>query len=521
MSNQFQWDYRRVGDADANDVDKLIRKIEIFGKDSDYRFNVYHLTEGVVLDLVHLHNRDRKQWSYKTIRHPVFKDPTDEMDAFCIFPDADFTDDQDRWDNSLMRIDLGMQPGRLSEVKRQLSDLVMDHNNTCMVEEQSEEPGSSEGAEWIVVADEAKGNYGIELVEGSIPVVLLGVLSEEDCDTLVTANNSEDLIWEYHHVPSPDGVHKVTKKASGSKFPIVLQTNDGSKVMWENVVRVHNMGIAKPEKRGLGKPEIRVMDIDNREDEFGKGGFADGTKIGRLQALGDVAKMINLEYTPPPHANTDEVIEDITAGIQGRINVLMEDPTRRIRVNELASFIRMMDGRVEPKVLQYPTDHTVADLRQQMSDLLADLQAEKEVSSNVNLVVRDWIGKCSFKQQAVLLSALRGCDGLGKEDPSKPLVRWYRRVLLHPADTDANGLKQFMGDGSMPRMQMMKFVGDMDPYPMHWLLHFAHGMQIVGIYHPDTTIKGFAHDTYKAIVEAMHMNMETIEQNEERLKDNR
>lgn len=37
-------------------------------------------------------------------------------------------------------------------------------------------------------------------------------------------------------------------------------------------------------------------------------------------------------------------------------------------------------------------------------------------------VVKLWVSELSFKQQTVLLSALRGCDGRSKKDISKAIT---------------------------------------------------------------------------------------------------
>ena len=38
-------------------------------------------------------------------------------------------------------------------------------------------------------------------------------------------------------------------------------------------------------------------------------------------------------------------------------------------------------------------------------------------------VVHEWLNSLTFKQQTVVLVALRGFDGVGKGDPSKPLIK--------------------------------------------------------------------------------------------------
>ncbi len=47
-------------------------------------------------------------------------------------------------------------------------------------------------------------------------------------------------------------------------------------------------------------------------------------------------------------------------------------------------------------------------------------------------VVKYWITELSWKQQTVILSALRGCDGKSKEDISKPVTRFFRHLIPRP-----------------------------------------------------------------------------------------
>lgn len=136
-------------------------------------------------------------------------------------------------------------------------------------------------------------------------------------------------------------------------------------------------------------------------------------------------------------------------------------------------------------------------------------------------VVQEWVGeRLSFRAQTVLLSALRGCDGKPKEDPSKPLTRFLRKSVLKNAepyvDADDN---TFMGVSVELDSHIRAFLGDLDHYPMHFLMHFAHATQLVGYYHPDEQTRVFWYGMYEHIVHAFHLNVETEEHNEYRLRD--
>lgn len=130
--------------------------------------------------------------------------------------------------------------------------------------------------------------------------------------------------------------------------------------------------------------------------------------------------------------------------------------------------------------------------------------------------VKGWVSYLPFKMQAVLLSALRGPDGVTKESAAKPLVRRMRSVLLHPAG-DPSPSNQFMYS-NCGQAEVERFLGDLDPYNVHWLVHFAHAAEIIGYCHHDPVEAGFWRAIYLGIVDAFHMNPETHDQLCERLK---
>ena len=134
-------------------------------------------------------------------------------------------------------------------------------------------------------------------------------------------------------------------------------------------------------------------------------------------------------------------------------------------------------------------------------------------------VVQEWISeRCSLKQQTVLLSALRGCDGVSKEDSSKQIVRSLRAVLLYSANaTDAE--RSFMIPKEFDEAYA-NFIACLDHYPVHWLFHFSHAAEIVGFKHPNHGTADVWHSIYMDICSALHLGMESEEDCDLRLKDN-
>ena len=132
-------------------------------------------------------------------------------------------------------------------------------------------------------------------------------------------------------------------------------------------------------------------------------------------------------------------------------------------------------------------------------------------------VVHDWLSKLTFKKQTVLLTAIRGCDGIGKHDPSKKFIRKYRSVILHNAvPNDPESMFMIV---NITKDEIYEFTKQMDHYPMHWLFHFIHAVEIIGYKHPDNLTRFWWNDLYKGMVDALHLKPESENEMDERLKD--
>ena len=134
-------------------------------------------------------------------------------------------------------------------------------------------------------------------------------------------------------------------------------------------------------------------------------------------------------------------------------------------------------------------------------------------------VVRGWLSEyCTYKQQTVLLSALRGCDGIQKEDPSKQLVRGLRAEILHSANPGQSARSFMVPDDFSTAADM--FLNSLDHYPVHWLFHFTHATEVIGYKHPNADVRNLWFTIYSAICKALHLYVESEGSLDERLKDN-
>ncbi len=175
---------------------------------------------------------------------------------------------------------------------------------------------------------------------------------------------------------------------------------------------------------------------------------------------------------------------------------------------------------------------------------------------NLGPTTQGWTHSLSFMQQAVLLSAIRGCDGMPKLHKHKPLVKWYRRCILLSAfdgvaltdpwapgggsftgplaEMSADTLKtfqrfeergrghKFIYDWRCSQLQKASddFMDSRDELPAHYTTHFMHAIEVVGYKHPDLEIREFWHDLYVRMVHALHTWPETEAQMDKRLGDN-
>lgn len=162
-------------------------------------------------------------------------------------------------------------------------------------------------------------------------------------------------------------------------------------------------------------------------------------------------------------------------------------------------------------------------------------------------VLQDWVMTLPMMQQAVLCSALRGPDGVSKLSNVKVPLRFFRGVILNPADPelieqgrldvfmtfnlgyyDPDEGTGYVKDGvAFSRFQAIcaEFLSDLDQYNIHFLTHFMHAIEIVGYKYgrgklvggPELQIREQWNWLYAELCRALHVYPESIDQLNERL----
>jgi hypothetical protein len=156
-------------------------------------------------------------------------------------------------------------------------------------------------------------------------------------------------------------------------------------------------------------------------------------------------------------------------------------------------------------------------------------------------VLQDWVMQLPLMQQTVLLTAIRGPDGIEKYGPVKNVLRWYRRcvllsamdgaVLSNPYDTNggsftgpsihADATFDWQWTHAMDRV-VDQYMQKIDTLPMHFHLHLMHGAEIIGYKHPDLVISHWwLNSVYLRFVLHMHLEPEGGQEMNKRLSDNR
>lgn len=142
-------------------------------------------------------------------------------------------------------------------------------------------------------------------------------------------------------------------------------------------------------------------------------------------------------------------------------------------------------------------------------------------------VLQKWVEKLPLRFQGTLLTSVRGCDDEPKiwtsqgvaYSPTRRLTSFIRWCFMNPADPREVDLEEgafFMS--SPPEPFKPSQFGHL---PQHWYSHAMHALEIIGRCHPDSTVSKTALGLYCKMVHSLHLNIETEEQMNVRLLQDR
>lgn len=228
----------------------------------------------------------------------------------------------------------------------------------------------------------------------------------------------------------------------------------------------------------------------------------------------ELDEMYSPHIRPPQPPNGDIVIAFTNAGIELHIKDmgnLINSPTRSSAV---------VAGR---KALTDLNNYIA--LEASMIDQRFRIKAYRERNSSV---VNEWVNKLPYMMQAMMLTALRGPDGMPKDTIVKNILMYLRGTLLKPADDglDNNSdtfmwmdhTKGYMDNDSVDFNTYAKWLWeDHDAYPHHFLMHLIHCAEIIGYKHPNGQIRAYWFKFYTDACDVMHMHPESHDQLNRRL----
>lgn len=140
----------------------------------------------------------------------------------------------------------------------------------------------------------------------------------------------------------------------------------------------------------------------------------------------------------------------------------------------------------------------------------------KAVDHHENCVVQDWVNQMPLKMQAVLLMSLRGPD-THRAPGIKKMTRWLRGLTFVPGDP--KNVVEFMAVDLPPRLiEKNDTHRELEFASQHFYSHLMHGLEVIGYKHPDPIIRAHALHLFKDMCDLFHMNYETFEQHEHRLR---
>jgi hypothetical protein len=135
-------------------------------------------------------------------------------------------------------------------------------------------------------------------------------------------------------------------------------------------------------------------------------------------------------------------------------------------------------------------------------------------------VLQDWVMKLPLREQGTVLTAVRGCDLTPKlpyDSSERQIVGWIRFAILNPADNREVGIKGAFFQSESPDFKWSEW----GHYPLHWVTHILHTLEVIGYRHPNKAIAMIAQTHYFRGVKSLHLNPESFTEMVDRLSEDR
>lgn len=132
-------------------------------------------------------------------------------------------------------------------------------------------------------------------------------------------------------------------------------------------------------------------------------------------------------------------------------------------------------------------------------------------------VLQTWLEALPIRMQSTLLLSLRGPD-THRAPEIKKVQRWMRGLTFKPGNP-AN-VAEFMTDiGNVPTLQEKNDLArELEFCTQHFYSHLMHGLEVIGYRHPNRVIANAAYKLYLSMANLMHLEDETSQDFELRLR---
>lgn len=111
-------------------------------------------------------------------------------------------------------------------------------------------------------------------------------------------------------------------------------------------------------------------------------------------------------------------------------------------------------------------------------------------------VVQLWVSECSWKQQSILFSGLRGPDHALLPN-IKQVSKWMRFVSQNNADPS----KPYMNEIELPEPKALE--KELEHSYVHFVHHFADALAVIAYNHPDEEVRKTAYSYHYYIAEEL------------------
>lgn len=136
-------------------------------------------------------------------------------------------------------------------------------------------------------------------------------------------------------------------------------------------------------------------------------------------------------------------------------------------------------------------------------------------------VIRSWVSDLGNRHQVALLTALRGCDYIQRDNSARPIVRALRYAIMDVGTEGALAIENNFFSPTVEWPEIAAYLKDWDRYPVHFTHHLMHGCEVIAYKHPDPATSKTFHSVYRGLVINLHVTAETEAEMDARLNDQR